>query len=133
MDTRELVEKYGRIWNWDASPELIGQIFSPDYVDHNPLPGQQEGREGLEQLLGVYHAAFPDLRVTNDETLVDGDRAVLRWTAVGTHEGNQLGPPASHRQVRMTGIDIIHVREGLIAERWGETNGLETLQQLGAI
>jgi predicted ester cyclase len=71
--------------------------------------------------------------VTTDDVLVSGDRAAVRWTAVGTHERDLLGIPATHREVRMTGIDILRIADGLIVERWGETNGLETMQQLGAI
>ena len=130
MDMTELVEKYGRVWDTDAPQGLVNEIFSADVVDHNPLPGQPPGRAGIEQVIGVYHAAFPDLHVTNDDIIVAGDRAVLRWSALGTHEGDQLGVPATHRQVRMTGIDILRIADGRIVERWGETNGLETMQQI---
>lgn len=126
----QIVENYGRVWDADAPQGLVDQIFAPDVVDHNPQPGQGLGREGIRQVLELYHAAFPDLRVSNEDIIVSDDRAVLRWTATGTHEGDQLGVPASHRRVRMTGIDIIRLRDGRIAERWGEANGLEMMQQI---
>jgi len=129
--TSQLVENYGRVWDTDAPEGLADQIFSADVVDHNPQPGQGQGREGIKQIIDLYHAAFPDLRVTNDEIIVSGDRAVLRWSATGTHQGNQLGVPATHRRVRMTGIDILRLEDGRIAERWGEANGLEMMQQIG--
>lgn len=130
QDMRELVENYGRVWDADAPPGLVEEIFAPDVVDHNPQPGQAPGRDGVQQVIDLYHAAFPDLHVKNDEIIVSGDRAVLRWSATGTHEGDQLGVPASHRRVRMTGIDIIRVANGQIVERWGEANGLEMMQQI---
>ena len=134
MDSRELAESYVGIWNADARRELVDQIFLTDFVDHNPQPGQEkEGVAGIHQVLDVYHAGFPGLRVTADEVIVSGDRAVARWTAVGTHEGDLLGIPATHREVRMTGIDILRIADGLIVERWGETNALQTMQQIGAI
>jgi predicted ester cyclase len=134
MDTRQLAESYVGVWNADSPRELVDEIFLTDFVDHNPQPGQQkDGVEGIHQVLDVYHAGFPGLRVTTDDVLVSGDRAAVRWTAVGTHERDLLGIPATHREVRMTGIDILRIADGLIVERWGETNGLETMQQLGAI
>ena len=134
MDPRQLAENYVGIWNADARRALVDQIFLTDFVDHNPQPGQERhGADGIHQVLDVYHAGFPNLRVTTDEVIVSGDRAVVRWTAVGSHEGDLLGIPASHRDVRMTGIDILRIADGLIVERWGETNALQTMQQIGAI
>lgn len=134
MDSRQLAEDFVRIWNADAPRELVDQIFLADFVDHNPQPGQEKsGTAGVHQVLEVYHAGFPGLRATTDEVIVSGDRAVVRWTATGTHEGDLLGIPATHREVRMTGIDILRVADGLIVEHWGETNALQTMQQLGAI
>jgi predicted ester cyclase len=128
----QLVENYGRVWDVGAPEGLVDQIFTPDVVDHNPQPGQSEGREGIRQVIDLYHAAFPDLCVTNDDVIVSGDRAVLRWSATGTHEGNQLGVPPTHRQVRMTGIDILRLEGERIAERWGEANALEMMRQIGS-
>ena len=132
-EPRELVEKYGRVWDADAPASLVDEIFTADVVDHNPQPGQSAGLDGIKQVIGLYHAVFPDLRVTVEDVVADGgDRAVLRWSATGTHQGDQLGIPATQRQVEMTGIDILRIEDGRIAERWGETNGLELMQQLGA-
>jgi predicted ester cyclase len=134
MDSRQLAENYVGIWNADAPRELVDQIFLADFVDNNPQPGQEkDGVEGIHQVLDLYHAGFPGLRVTTEEVIVSGDRAVVRWTAVGTHDGDLLGIPATHREVRMTGIDILRIADGVIVERWGETNALQTMQQIGAI
>ncbi|HET7477806.1 MAG TPA: ester cyclase [Dermatophilaceae bacterium] len=129
-DLHALAEDYVRVWDVDAPQELVDRVYAPDVVDHNPQPGQEPGREGVRQIISLYHAAFPDLRTRTDDVLVSGDRIAVRWTADGTHEGDQLGVPASHRQVRLTGIDILHTREGRVAERWGEANGLEMMQQI---
>jgi predicted ester cyclase len=129
---RQLAENYGNVWDAKAPEGLADRIFAPDIIDHNMQPGQGPGREGIKQLIALYHAVFPDLHLTNEDVIVSGDRAVLRWTATGTHEGDQLGVPATHRSVCMTGIDIIRIKNGQIVERWGETNGLELMQQIGA-
>ena len=99
-------------------------------VDHNPQPGQAPGLEEVLQIVALYQAVFPDLRLTTDEVIISGDRIAVRWTAVGTHEGDQLAVPATHRQVRMTGIDMLYTRDGRVEERWGEANGLEMMQQI---
>ena len=131
-DLREIVDNYCRTWDVDAPEGLIEEVYAPDVVDHNPQPGQTAGIEGVKMIIGLYHAVFPDLHVSSDDVVVSGDRGVLRWSATGTHEGDQLGIPATHKTVRLTGIDILRIEDGRVVERWGETNGLEMMQQLGA-
>jgi steroid delta-isomerase-like uncharacterized protein len=126
----KLVEDFSRVWDAGAPPDMVDQIFAPEVVDHSPQPGQVGGREGMRQILDLYHAVFPDLHVTTEDVVISGDRGVLRWSATGTHEGDQLGVPATHRQVRMTGIDIVRVQDGRIVEHWGEGNALEMMQQI---
>ena len=130
-DIRAIVDAYCRTWDVDAPDDLIDEVYAADVVDHNPQPGQGAGIDGVKMIIGLYHAVFPDLHVTNDDMLIDGDRGTLRWSATGTHEGDQLGVPATHKSVRLTGIDILKVEHGQVVERWGEANGLEMMQQLG--
>jgi predicted ester cyclase len=73
----------------DRADELVTQ----DYVDHAALPGQAPGLEGAKQKWAMYGAAIPDLRVTMDEMVAEGDRVAARWTAEGTHQGELLGVP----------------------------------------
>jgi predicted ester cyclase len=67
----------------DRADELVTQ----DYVDHAALPGQAPGLEGAKHKWAMYVAAIPDLRVTMDEMVAEGDRVAARWTAEGTHQG----------------------------------------------
>lgn len=128
----EIATRYG-LEVWGAGDlEAVESIFAQDVVDHNAFPGQAPGREGIEQTLVAYRTAFPDLALTNDDIVVGSDRVVLRWTARGTHEGELMGIPASGAEVTMTGIDILRVEDGKVVERWGEFNGLELMQQIGA-
>ena len=130
QDLNELAHDYVRLWDVDAPGGVADRIYARDVVDHNPQVGQGPGLEGIKQLVGVYHAVFPDLHVSTDDVVLSGDRVVVRWTGTGTHEGDQLGVPATHRQVRLTGIDILRIDDGRIVERWGETNGLEMMEQI---
>ena len=130
-DTTQVVRDFGRVWDADAPPELVDRVFAPEVLDHDPQPDQRQGREGFRQLLDLYHRVFPDLRLTADDVLVCEDRAVLRWHATGTHEGDQLGIPATHREVRFAGIDIVRIEGGRVVERWGHSNELQVHEQLG--
>jgi predicted ester cyclase len=109
---------------------LAEDLFHQDVVDHNLQPGQGPGLPGVKHVIGLYHEVFPDLSLTCDDIVAAGDKVAVRWTATGTHEGDQLGVPATHRKVTLTGIDIVRIADGRIAERWGEGNGLEMRQQI---
>jgi steroid delta-isomerase-like uncharacterized protein len=108
------------------------EIFADDVVDYAPaIPDQPPGREGEKQALATFRSAFPDLRVTTEDLIAEGDKVVLRWTARGTHEGDLPGVPATGKQATLKGIDILRLADGRIVERWAEYDNLGLLQQLG--
>jgi predicted ester cyclase len=130
VDLTELAEDYVRLWDVNAEDGLADRLFRSDVIDHDVQPGQGPGLEGVKQIISLYHAVFPDLSLTCDDIVAAGDKVAVRWTAVGTHEGDQLGLPATHRKVTLTGIDILWIADGQISERWGESNGLEMMEQI---
>ena len=130
VDLRRIAEDYVRLWDVSAPDGLAEDLFHPKVVDHNLQPGQEPGLAGVEQIIGLYHAVFPDLTLSCDDIVPSGDKVAVRWTATGTHEGDQLGVPATHRKVTLSGIDIVRIANGRIVERWGEGNGLEMMQQI---
>ena len=111
----------------------LEELLDPDFVDHDALPGQAPGREGHKQILVAFHSAFPDLNVTTEDIVTEGEKVVSRWTARGTHHGELLGIAPTGNEVTIKGIDVLRVAEGRIAERWSQFNSLEMMQQLGAV
>jgi predicted ester cyclase len=132
VDLREVAEDYVRVWDVSAPDGLADAVFHREVVDHNLQPGQGPGLAGVKQVIGLYHAVFPDLTLSCDDIVPSGDKVAVRWTATGTHEGDQLGVPATHQKVTLTGIDIVRIADGRIVERWGEANGLEMMKQIAS-
>ena len=126
---QDLVEKYVRTWDARSERSLVDEVMAPDVVDHQPV-GPPDGVEGVKRDIAIYHAAFPDLALTCEDYIIGEDRVAVRWSATGTHEGDGLGMPPTHRRVQLHGIDILRITEGRVAERWGQFNGLEMMQQL---
>ncbi|MDQ3657276.1 MAG: ester cyclase, partial [Chloroflexota bacterium] len=81
----------------------------------------------------LLRAAFPDLTVSIEEVLTDGDLVAVRYTRTGTHQGEYLGIPATGVAASWTGINVYRIECGRIAESWNETDNLELLRQLGAM
>ena len=119
---------------WDKSNvEVLDELMAPEFTDHDPAPGQEQGREGYKRLTAMYFNAFSEFRVQNADVIAEGDKAVLRWTARGRHTGPLMGMAATGKEVNLRGIDIIRVEGGRIVERWGEFDVFGLLQQLGAL
>ncbi len=119
---------------WGKGDEAaLEELLDSDFVDHDALPGQSPDREGHKQILAAFRSAFPDLHVTTEDMVAEGDKVVTRWTAHGTHQGELLGIAPTGREVRIKGIDVLRIAEGRIVERWAQFNDLEVMQQLGAV
>ncbi len=105
---REVIEE---VWN-KGNVEAVDRYFSPDYVDHNPLPGQAPGPEGYKQSVGLIRDAFPDLRLTLEDILGEGDRVAFRYTMRGTHRGPFMGMEPTGNPFSVSGMIIARVAEG---------------------
>jgi steroid delta-isomerase-like uncharacterized protein len=131
-DATEVRRRYHDAWNSGDIVALDG-IMSPDVVNHSQLPGQPDGVEGFKQALGWMRSGVPDLKITIDATVADGDTVATRWTGTGTHSGTLMGIPATGKAVTVSGIDICRVSNARIVEYWQELGMLSMLQQVGAI
>lgn len=88
-------------------------------------------REHVRQAFNGTSEAFPDVHITIEELIGEGDRVVLRWSFQGTHLGLYQDIPATGKKVNYTGIDIYTITAGQIASVVREQDNLVVLQQLG--
>jgi steroid delta-isomerase-like uncharacterized protein len=109
----------------------LEELLAPDFVQHTT--GVPPGRGGATAMLALFRRGFPDLQVTVDWLLADGDRVVIRSRTEGTHEGTFLGHPPSRRRFAATGIDVLRFADGRIVERWNEFDTFSMLQQLALV
>jgi steroid delta-isomerase-like uncharacterized protein len=124
---KRMTEEFWNTGNMDA----IDEFFSADYVGHDPS-GTMD-MEKLKQSAAAYFAGFPDLHITTDDLLAEGDKVVKRWTAHCTHMGEYLGIPATGNKLVVTGIEIFRIAGGKIEEVWANMDSMGMLQQLGVI
>jgi predicted ester cyclase len=109
---------------------LLDKYVAPDYVEHS------EGFQGVEpfrQQVAAFRAAFPDLHVSIDGLLIDGDRFASRTTVTGTHTGDLMGVPATGRRISVGAVDMGRIEDGRAKERWGGLDMYSMLTQLGVI
>jgi len=112
----------------------FGQLLADDFVEHEETPGLAPTKDGVLEFFRMYRAAFPDLEMRVEETLVSGDRTVIRLKATGTHQGEFMGMPATGKSIEVKLIDIMRFNDaGAICEHWGLVDMLSMMGQLGAI
>jgi steroid delta-isomerase-like uncharacterized protein len=105
-------------------PDKVLSIFSP-----MELIAEKQ----YKQLVTMYLAAFPDLHLTIEDQIAEGDKVVIRWTAHGTHKGNFMGIPPTGKEAVVTGITIDRFANGKTVEAWNNSDDLGLLQQLGVV
>src|SRR5437867_9190801 len=87
--------------------EVVDELIAPECVSYDvAMPEPLRGRDAVKQQAQGYRSAFPDLRITIDQQLAEGDSVCTRWTARGTHRGELFGIAATNREATTTGITI---------------------------
>jgi steroid delta-isomerase-like uncharacterized protein len=119
----------------DYTPAVVDELLVSNYIHHDPsLPPEfQRGRDAYKQINAMFHSAFPDLNVTVEDLVAEGNKVAARWIWGGTHRGELMGIPATSKQVAATGTSIHRIAEGRIAESWFNFDTLGMMQQLGVV
>jgi len=113
--------------------KVMAECFTADYVHHMPMSPEPLGLAAFEEMFTGFLAAFPDMQVTLEDVLAEGDRVAARTSFRGTHQGEFMGIPPTGRQVAFAGNDIYRIVDGRIAEEWAQFDALGLMQQLGAV
>lgn len=132
-DNKAVVRRfYQEVLN-ERKVDALDQIAAEDYVEHDPFPGQGNGRADLKARVASLHKAFNPLRFNVEDVIAEGDKVVVRWTNSGTDRGGFMGIPPTGREFGIAGIDIYVVRDGRLAEHWHVVDMLGHMQQLGLL
>lgn len=113
--------------------QAFEEVFAPGAIDHDPAPGQIPGPEGFRQFFTELRTAFPDLKVSVEKMIADAEYVALAYTMTGTHQGRFLGFAPTGKQMRARGVEIGKFAHGQLIERWGSSDQLGILQQLGLV
>jgi steroid delta-isomerase-like uncharacterized protein len=113
--------------------ERANDLVKEDFVELDPLPGQQQGREGLKAVIHGLRSAFPDMHWVVNEMVAEGEKVVTRFVWTGTHHGAFLGIPATGNKVEVKGVVIDRLENGKMADSRILMDTMGLMQQLGVI
>jgi len=111
--------------------DLFKEAVSSENIDHDPASGQEPGPEGYRAFFGGLRKAFPDLSVALETLVADEDSIAIAYTLSGTQNGSLEGIAPTGRQMKIRGVQIAKFKDGKMAERWGSSDELGMLRQLG--
>jgi predicted ester cyclase len=111
--------------------DRFSEVMAENVVDHDAAEGQAPGVEGVKQYWRALGESFPDFKLDIDALLADEDYITLVYRFSGTHRGDYMGyaPTGKHFEVRS--LQVGKFENGLMVERWGSTDTLGILTQLG--
>ena len=111
---------------------VFDELVAEDAVEHDVFPGMpNRGPEAPKAFFTVFGAAFPDLHMTVDEMIAEGDKVVARVRVSGTHKGEFMGIPPTAKSFDVQAIDILEVQAGKVTAHWGVMDQAAMMQQLG--
>jgi len=127
--TRRIYDLFGA----ENVDELIDELMSEDFVEHEAFPGLTPDREGQSQFFNMIRHAFPDMSADVEELITEGDKVVARVRLTGTHRGEFAGVPASGNEIDFNVIDIFAWRDGKATDHWGVSDTMALMTQIGAV
>jgi predicted ester cyclase len=133
-ENKAIIRRYIEIGWSKGDMDVVGESAAPTYVRHQPnMAIAVESSEALKTLIGIYRAGVPDLNITVEHLVAEGDWVSTRVRCTGTHTGELAGIPPTGRNVDFTASDIFKMSGGRIVASWHNVDDLGLLQQLGVL
>lgn len=123
QDNKAIARRYFHEILNQGNAAAIDAIIAPDVVFRNP-PAVVKGIADFRKLVASLRGAFPDLRFTLEDELVEGSKVASRWVMRGTQGAKKMD---------VSGMDIFLIEDGKIREIWVSMDSLAQAQQLGAV
>ena len=129
IDNRALSRQWFElVWNQKRG-NVIDEIMAPGCVVHG-LGDERVGPPAFHEFHDMFVGAFPDITVTVDDVIGEGDKTAGRFTVRGTHRGDHLGFKATGKPIVATGMFYAHWKDGRMIEAWNEFDSAGRIQAL---
>ena len=124
---------FEELWN-KGNLSLADELYTPNYEHHDASsPDFGRGPESEKKRAALYRTAFPDLQLTIEDIIAEGQTVMARWSCRGTHKGDLSGIAPTGKQVTISGVSIARFTNGKMVEGWVNWDALGLMQQLGVV
>lgn len=128
---KEIQQKFGEAIN-TGNLENLKDLVADNVKDHDPAPNQGPGPQGYIDFFTMMRNAFPDMKVEVEQLVADDDNVAFAYTLTGTHKGDFMGVAGTGKSIKARGMQISRFENGKMVERWGSSDELGILKQIGA-
>jgi predicted ester cyclase len=132
MSNRQALETALRNFSDPVHREAYLELYDPTCVLHG-YPGVEPGIASIRAFYEAFWTAFPDVRITAEDFVEQGDKLACRFVCRGTHRGPFFGVPPTGKPIELGGMTILAFRGGRCVERWSQADFLSVLRQIGAL
>jgi steroid delta-isomerase-like uncharacterized protein len=130
-DNKKIAEQFIGAWNAGAENRVDGLAHPDLIVQYTHFEEPVRGIERFKDILRQTHHSFPDLQLTVDRTIGEGERVVVWWTYTGTHQHEELfGVQPTGKRVQVPGITEFRITGGKVIEERGIVDNLSLMMQL---
>lgn len=129
-ELKHFIARFDALFN-TPNIDIVDEIFAPEFKTEQPM-GLSFDRAGFKSYLQSFYVAFPDLRQEVYDSIITGDKFVLRVCYFATHQGEFLGVPATGRKVVMPGIGIFRFVGNKVVENWAQYDVIRVYQTVTA-
>jgi len=124
---------FEELWNKGNLP-VADELIAPTYTHHDAsTPDVGRGPESEKKRVTLYRTAFPELRLTVEAVIAEGESVVARWSCRGAHRGDLSGIAPTGKQFVISGVTVVRFTDGKIVEGWINWDALGLMQQLGVV
>jgi steroid delta-isomerase-like uncharacterized protein len=124
---------FEEVWN-KGNLQVTDELFTPNYAQHDAsTPDVGRGPDSEKKRATLYRTAFPDIRLTVEDIIAEGETVVARWSCRGTHKGDLNGIAPTGKQFNVTGVSVARFTNGKMSEGFVNWDALSLMQQLGVV
>jgi predicted ester cyclase len=128
---REIVQRLGDTFNNTQIREsLYFNFYDDSLIIHGFSPNLPANKEGFKQFIYLQWKAFPDIKITFEDIIVEGAKVAGRYNLVGTHRGEFANLQPTEKQFRVDGMTIFSFHDTKVVERWNLVDMMSLMEQL---
>jgi predicted ester cyclase len=131
-ENRKLIKRFFNEVVNQGKLKVIDEIIHPDYVNYG-FPIKAKGPEAMKAVMEIMSAGFPDLEITLDEVIEDGNTLATRGNWKGTHKGIFMNFPATGKLVNINYVDMWKVKDRRLWQNWVQMDFVGLLNQIGVL
>lgn len=134
-ELQDFIDRYNAAWNAHDVDAIVAMHTGDSVFENHTTGDVNVGREAIAKAITGIFGVFPDLTFEGRRQYVREDLVVQEWTARGTHQGKMtrsgIEVEPTGRAVEYRGMDVIPIRDGLVARKDVYSDGVTLLRQLG--